>query len=99
MTSSEYLVRIDIDPADAELALLKEFKTREAARAEELSSAGNLVRLWRVPGRWANIGIWRANDEGDLHRLLDSLPLRPYMTISVQRLDPHPSDPAGEVRE
>lgn len=96
MTTLEYLVQIDINAGDADPVLVDELRRMEAQRARELAAAGNLVRLWRIQGRWANVGIWRASHDAELRNLLDSLPLRPYMTIAHQALEPHPSDP-GEA--
>ena len=68
---------------------------REAERAAELAREGRLVRAWRphASQEWANICLWTAEDEPDLRTLLASLPFFPYMTITVQQLDTHPSDP------
>lgn len=52
-----------------------------------------MVRLWRVPGEWANWGLWNVVDEAALTEALSSLPLHPFMEIEVLPLDPHPSDP------
>lgn len=90
----EFLVKIDIAlppgmDTEAEAAL----RSAERSRAEELAEAGVLQRLWRVPGAWANWGLWSADDEAGLTAALDSLPLRPYMTVAINVLEPHPSDP------
>jgi muconolactone D-isomerase len=53
-----------------------------------------LVRLWRIPGRTANWGLWRAADATELHDALTSLPLWPHMHIEVVPLAKHPNDPA-----
>jgi muconolactone D-isomerase len=50
------------------------------------------VRLWRIPGRTANWGLWRANDATELHDALISLPCGP-MDIEVMPLARHPNDP------
>ena len=65
----------------------------EAARARELASAGILVRLWRVTGRRANVGIWRAASTAALHDALASLPLFPYLDIQDTPLPRPPNDP------
>jgi muconolactone D-isomerase len=93
VTTPEFLVRIDLEATDVEESALSDLRAREEARASELAFSGHLVRLWRVPNRWANVGVWRAHDEAELLQTLRTLPLHPYMTISIERLDPHPSDP------
>lgn len=66
----------------------------EAARAAELAEAGHLRRMWRVPGRRENWGLWEAPDATELHRILTSLPIWPYMDVSVHGMAAHPVDPA-----
>jgi muconolactone D-isomerase len=88
----EFLVTIEIElPVDSPDDLLR----REAERARELAGKGLLVRLWRLPGRRANVGLWSAADATELHEALASLPLFPYMSIRVEALARHPSDPQG----
>ena len=76
----------DLDP-DARATLL----ARERARAVELQQAGVWPELWRVVGEYANISIFDVPSNDDLHDLLSSLPLFPYMTIHVTPLAKHPS--------
>jgi muconolactone D-isomerase len=41
-----------------------------------------------------NVGIWLAETEEELHeRVLGTLPLRPWMSVSVTPLVSHPNDP------
>lgn len=90
----EFLVRISIATPEAmPTPEIDDLRRQEAVRATELATAGLLVRLWRVPGEWANWGLWNAVDETALTEALGSLPLRPFMEIEVLPLDPHPSDP------
>ncbi|MDV6271376.1 muconolactone Delta-isomerase family protein [Rhodococcus globerulus] len=50
--------------------------------------------MWRPVGGLRSIGVWLAADEADLHiNVLDTLPLRPWMSIAVTALQPHPNDP------
>jgi muconolactone delta-isomerase len=71
----------------------KQLREQEAARSRELAQQGVLLRLWRVPGRRANWGIWRAEDCDQLHTAFVSLPLFSYLTITVHPLASHPNDP------
>lgn len=90
----EFLVAIEIrlpeGMPDDERARLA---AAEAERAAELAAEGTLLRVWRVPGRRANRGLWAAPDATALHAALTSLPLWPYLEIEVQPLAAHPSDP------
>lgn len=69
-------------------------RAAEAVRAKELASSGHLGRLWRPVGELRSIGLWRAADEQELHeKVLGTLPLRPWMNLTVTPLEPHPNDP------
>ncbi|MFG2944261.1 muconolactone Delta-isomerase family protein [Streptomyces adustus] len=69
-------------------------RAAEAVRAKELAATGNLARLWRPIGELRSIGLWRATDETELlEKVLGTLPLRPWMTLVVTALEPHPNDP------
>lgn len=93
---TEFLTRATVTPPEGLTASgLVDLRRREAQRAAELAAEGRLVRAWRphASQEWANICLWRAQDEGDLWAQLESLPFFPYMSIKVQQLDTHPSDP------
>jgi muconolactone D-isomerase len=90
----EFLVRIQVEwPADRDLDELARLMTAERQRANELAAEGRIRRLWRVPGRTANWGVWEAPDATALHEVLTSLPLYRWVTIDVHPLAAHPSDP------
>jgi muconolactone D-isomerase len=93
----EYLVDFIIDVPDGTPPKdVERHASAEAERVEALAKAGIALRVWRpLPddGRWRAIGLYRADDEADLSAILESLPLYPWMTISVQALAPHPNDP------
>ena len=83
---AEFLVEIEIElPDDERTAML----SAEAERGRELRDAGSIVRMWRVPGRRANVGLWEAADASELHELLTSLPVFPWMNIQVRPLAEH----------
>ncbi len=87
----EFLVRIEVRlPSELAGEARRKLTARELARAKALQSAGSIVRIWRIPGRPANVGVWRAADATDLHELLTSLPLYPWLEIDVQALALHP---------
>lgn len=77
----------DLDPRERETLLAK-----EKARALELQRAGKWPHLWRVVGRHSNISVFDVGSPDELHELLWSLPLFPYMRIEVTALTRHPSD-------
>jgi muconolactone D-isomerase len=87
----EFLVRIDVDlPPDLSEPRRRELLEAEAERGHELLASGALRRIWRVPGRRANVSLYEAPDATELHALLTSLPLWPWMDVHVQALATHP---------
>jgi muconolactone D-isomerase len=93
----EFLVRIQVD-LDPNLGAEREhlLRIQEAERASELAREGILVRLWRIPGARANWGLWRAADATELHTVLSSLPLWPWMRTEIHPLARHENDPQSE---
>jgi muconolactone D-isomerase len=80
-------------PADeASQRLREELRIVERERAQELRDAGILIKLWRVPGTRDAIGLYEAIDATALHDALSSLPLFPWLDISVQPLATHPQE-------
>src|SRR5205814_3886585 len=78
----EFLVRIDVKwPADGDPERKARLMAEEAARSAELAASGVLRRLWRIPGRWANYGLWEARDATALHAALASLHFFPWLEI------------------
>jgi muconolactone D-isomerase len=86
-----FLVRIDVhlpptlDPSKRERLLAAELQ-----RGRELHAAGAIVEIWRIPGGVRNVGIWEAADATELHAVISSLPLYPYLDADVTALARHP---------
>jgi muconolactone delta-isomerase len=94
----EFLVYMELGPigmGEEALDLLKQ----EAERARQLAQMGIMRRLWRVPGRRANWGIWNADTIDELHNAIASLPLYPHLTVTVHPLAHHPNDPGLPLRK
>ncbi len=86
----EFLVQIQVLlPADMDPAVKAGLVEREQARGRELKDAGTIVRMWRIPGRVANVGIWQAADATALHEAITSLPLFPWIDAQVTALATH----------
>jgi len=69
---------------------------REAVHSRELAAEGHLLRLWRPPlqpGEWRSLGLFAADNDGELERTLASMPLRVWRTDQVTPLSHHPNDP------
>jgi muconolactone D-isomerase len=81
-----YCVRMDVRvPHDLGPEQLERLKAEEKARAQELQRAGRWRHLWRVAGQYANISVFDVADNDELHALLWSLPLFPFMDIAGRR--------------
>ena len=90
----EFLVHIEIEwPPDADPDEFARVTAAERERARELTAEGTIRRLWRVPGRRANWGLWEASDATALRAALTTLAMYPWHSIEVEPLAAHPSDP------
>jgi muconolactone delta-isomerase len=93
----EYLVDMTTHvPVGTSQESIDEIRAREAIRSGELAESGHLLRLWRPPlqpGEWRTLGLFGASDDGELERVLASMPLRVWRTDSVTSLALHPNDP------
>lgn len=84
----EMQVNIPLDfPAEKADAI----KAAEKAYAQDLQRQGKWLHLWRIAGRYANVSIFDVESVDELHQLLSSLPLFPFMDIKVTPLARHPS--------
>ncbi|MBO9828900.1 muconolactone Delta-isomerase [Xanthomonas sp. A2111] len=85
-------VTMDVNlPADMPPECAEQLKRDEKARFQELQRDGRWRHIWRVVGQYANVSIFDVADNAELHALLLSLPLFPYMRIAVTPLCRHPS--------
>jgi muconolactone D-isomerase len=89
----EFLVRTENRlPNDTPDDVRDKLRSGERERAQQLRDAGILKRLWRVPGRNATVGLYEAADPTELHDALTSLPMWPWMEVSVEALATHPQE-------
>ena len=87
-----YCVQMEVRlPHDMDSAVLDRLKAEEKARAQELQHSGKWRHLWRVAGRYANVSVFDVADHDELHAIMASLPLFPFMEVSVTPLAQHPS--------
>jgi len=95
----EYLVTMTTHvPDETPEGDIQDIRAREAARSRDLAAQGHLLRLWRPPlqpGEWRSLGLFAADDDGQLEDVLASMPLRVWRTDELTPLAPHPNDPAG----
>lgn len=78
--------------ADTDTERVGQLRSAEGQRAQELRDQGVLRRLWRVPGRWATVGLYEAEDATVLHEALSSLPMWRYTDVRVEPLATHPQE-------
>jgi muconolactone D-isomerase len=94
----EYLVDFTITvPDDTTPAEFEQRTTGEETRVAELAEQGHALRVWKpLPedGRRRALGLYRAANDSELQAILESLPLYPWMEITVLSLAEHPNDPA-----
>jgi len=98
----EYLVRMTTHvPAGTSDEAVAEVRTREAVHSRDLAERGALLRLWRPPvepGEWRTLGLFAADNEAELEKVLASMPLRIWRTDEVTPPSPHPNDPTPAQR-
>jgi muconolactone D-isomerase len=84
-------VHIDVRvPHDLDTGALKKLQEQEHERAKELQLQGKWTHLWRVAGKFSNVSVFDVEDPAELHEVLNSLPLYPFMEIEVTALCKHP---------
>lgn len=87
-----YHVRMDVRPPhDIDPERFERLKAEEKARSQELQRQGKWPHLWRIAGQYANISIFDVESHDELHGLLSTLPLFPFMEVEVTPLARHPS--------
>lgn len=86
------LFHVEMDvrlPPDLAPELAQQLKATEKARSQELQRSGKWRHIWRVAGRYANVSIFDVESPAELHELLSTLPLFPFMEVRVSALCRH----------
>ena len=87
-----YHVRMDVRPPhDVDPALLDRLKAEEKARSQALQREGKWPHIWRIAGQYSNVSIFDVEDHEELHGILSTLPLFPFIAVEVTPLARHPS--------
>ncbi len=87
---AEFLIQMQVNiPPDMATDELEDLRAREKERGLQLRAEGTIQRVWRVPGRVANIGYWQAPDATVLHEKISSLPMFPWLDVHVTPLARH----------
>jgi muconolactone D-isomerase len=82
-------------PFDFDSEKLSELNEQEHERARDVQNQGKWPHLWRVAGKFANISVFDVDGPAELHEILSSLPLYPFMDIEVTALCHHPGSIAS----
>lgn len=87
-----FQVRMDVRiPHDLDPIRADELKRVERERAHELQKQGVWRHLWRIAGQYSNVSIFDVDTVQQLHDIVSTLPLFPFMDIAVTPLCRHPS--------
>lgn len=87
-----YHVRMDVlIPNDMDADKVAELKATEKALSQELQKQGKWRHIWRLAGEYSNFSIFDVESNEELHDIMMSLPLYPYMKVEVTPLLRHPS--------
>jgi muconolactone D-isomerase len=85
-------VQMDVRlPHDMPAEKADQLKNTERERAQALQRDGKWRHLWRIAGRYSNISVFDVSGPQELHDILSTLPLFPFMEIAVTPLCRHPS--------
>lgn len=68
-----------------------ELKATEKILSQELQEQGKWRHIWRLAGEYSNFSIFDVESHEELHEILMSLPLYPFMKVEVTPLLRHPS--------
>jgi len=78
-------------PASMPEAEAVSLKMKEKEIAQALQTSGKWRHLWRIAGQYANISVFDVASVEELHNLISTLPLFPFMQIEILPLCRHPS--------
>ena len=87
-----FMAQMDLTvPLEFDAARFAGLKEAEKERFQELQGTGTWRHIWRVVGLYSNVSIFDVESNAQLHDILTSLPLYPFMAIRVTALCRHPS--------
>lgn len=87
-----YVVEMDVKiPESWSEDKIQDYITREKETSQGWQKSGKWIYLWRVAGKYSNISVIEAESPDELHQIISSLPLFPYMNIKVTSVCKHPN--------
>ncbi|MDO5650766.1 MAG: muconolactone Delta-isomerase [Moraxella sp.] len=85
-------VRMNVNlPLDMPSETAERIKAEEKAYFQTLQKSGKWRHIWRIAGQYANYSIFDVESNEELHQILMSLPLYPYMDVTATAMCRHPS--------
>lgn len=78
-------------PQGVDKVEVEKLSAAEIEQVKQLQRDGRWLHIWRVAGKWANISILDLQGPDELHQIISSLPLFPYMEVDVIPLSRHPA--------
>ena len=78
-------------PHTVEKQSFEVLKAAEKVRSQDLQKEGKWRHLWRIVGHYSNVSIFDVANPQELHDIMMSLPLYPFMEVKVTPLCQHPS--------
>jgi muconolactone D-isomerase len=78
-------------PTDMNADQVNELKQAEKSLSHKLQEQGKWRHIWRLAGEYSNFSIFDVESNEELHDIMMSLPLYPYMKVEVTPLLRHPS--------
>ena len=87
-----FMVEMNVNvPLDTDPVRFSDLKAAEKDRFQELQKAGTWRHIWRVVGQYSNVSIFDVESNAQLHDIVSTLPLYPFMDVKVTALCRHPS--------
>jgi muconolactone D-isomerase len=87
-----FLARMDVQfPAHLSVEDITRMQGLEKEYSQALQQEGSLASIWRVVGEYANYSVFDVGSNDELHQILSSFPMYPFMKIKVTPLAKHPN--------
>lgn len=87
-----FLARMDVQfPAHLSAEDVARMQGLEKEYSQTLQQEGRVASIWRVVGEYANYSVFDVETNDELHQILSSFPMYPFMKIKVTPLAKHPN--------
>lgn len=87
-----FLARMDVQfPPHLNPQEVERLQRLETEYSQAIQQDGRLTAIWRVVGEYANYSVFDIESNDELHRILSSFPMYPYLKIKVTPLATHPN--------